>query len=151
MTAYDSLWQLMTTYDSLWQLMTTYDSLWQLMTAYDTFWHLLTPFDTFWHLLTRVPRWLTRPLLDTAAVDPEPHRNSYCSVAPCPGSIVMLPSSGLMTRASPQKFLGLNLSSLALAEQDETVVRCPQHHWCLGYWYCRGGESHQAELLTNIL
>ena len=72
-------------------------------------------------------------------------------MAPCPGSLIMLPSSGLMTMASPLKFSGLYLSSLALAEQEESVVRCPQHPWCLGYWYCRGGESHQAELLTNIL
>ena len=31
----------------------------------------------------------------------------------------MLPSSGLMTRASPQKFSGLYLSSIALAEEEE--------------------------------
>ena len=37
----------------------------------------------------------------------------------------MLPSSGLMTRASPLKFLSLYLSSLDLAEQEESMVQCP--------------------------
>ena len=35
----------------------------------------------------------------------------------------MLSSSWLMNRASPQKFSGLYLASLALAEQEELVVR----------------------------
>ena len=35
----------------------------------------------------------------------------------------MLLSSWLMNRASPQKFSGLYLASLALAEQEELVVR----------------------------
>ena len=34
----------------------------------------------------------------------------------------MLSSSCLMNRASPQKFSGLYLASLALAEQEELVV-----------------------------
>ena len=44
-------------------------------------------------------------------------------VAPYPGSLGMLLSSWLMNRASPQKFSGLYLASLALAEQEELVVR----------------------------
>ena len=56
---------------------------------------------------------------NSAALDPEPNRKSQCSLAPCPGSLVMLPSSGLMTRASHPKFSGLYLSSIAPAEQEE--------------------------------
>ena len=35
----------------------------------------------------------------------------------------MLPSSGLMTRASPLKFSGLYLSSIALAKQEDSLAR----------------------------
>ena len=56
-----------------------------------------------------------------------------------------------MTRASPQKISGLYLSSIALAEQEESVVRARSTLGTLVAGIVGGGESQQAELLTNIL
>ena len=63
----------------------------------------------------------------------------------------MIPSSGLMNRASPLKLSGLYLSSIALAEQEESVVRARSTLGTLVAGIVGGGESQQAELLTNIL
>ena len=63
----------------------------------------------------------------------------------------MLPSSGLMTRASPLKFSGLYLSSLALAEQEELVVQARCTLSALVAGIVGVDESKQAELLINIL
>ena len=71
--------------------------------------------------------------------------------APSPESLVMLPSSGLMTRVSPQKFSGLYLASLALAEQVELVVWAHSTLGALVAGIVRVDESKQAELLINIL
>ena len=68
-------------------------------------------------------------------------------MAPCPGSLGMLSSSWLMNRASPQKFSGLYLASLALAEQEELVVRARSTLGAL----VAGIVGKQAELLINIL
>ena len=72
-------------------------------------------------------------------------------MAPCPGCLDMLPSSWMMNRASPQKFSGLYLASLALAEQEESVVRARSTLGALVAGIVGVGESQQAELLINIL
>ena len=72
-------------------------------------------------------------------------------MAPCPGSLGMLLSSWLMNRASPQKFSGLYLASLALAEQEELVVWECSTLGALVAGIVGVDESKQAELLINIL
>ena len=59
----------------------------------------------------------------------------------------MLSSSWLMNRASPQKFSGLYLASLALAEQEELVVQARSTLGAL----VAGIFGKQAELLISIL
>ena len=55
----------------------------------------------------RVPRWLLGPLRNSAGVNPDPNRNSNCSKATCPGSLIMVSFPGLMNSPSPQNFSGL--------------------------------------------
>ena len=50
----------------------------------------------------------------------------------------MPPSSGLMNRASPQKFLGLYLALLALTEKEESAIQERSTLGALGCCYCRG-------------
>ena len=63
----------------------------------------------------------------------------------------MLSSSWLMNRASPQKFSGLYLASLALAEQEELVVRARSTLGTFVAGIVGVDEPKQAELLINIL
>ena len=58
-------------------------------------------------VICRVPRWLLRPVRNTAGVDPDLNRKSHCSKTTCLGSLVMVSFPGLMTRESPLKFPGL--------------------------------------------
>ena len=70
-----------------------------------------------------VLRCLLGPLRNSAGVNPDPNQNSNCSKTACLGSLIMVSIPGLMTRASPLKFLGLLLSLISLAEQGSKGAR----------------------------
>ena len=62
----------------------------------------------------------------------------------------MLPSSGLMNGASPQKFLGLYLASLALTEQEELVIQERSTLGALGCWLLSGLVNHNKLNFSSI-